>query len=369
MAEPQERQSRQNHGSTYSVLQRVALTAAILVFAWVARDLLLLLFVGVLLAVFLRTLAVWIAERTRLSSGWALLVVVLLLAGVAVGAGWLIAPRLTDEIRQLTDTLPQAANRLMERVREHPFGGWVLEQLENNTKADPQQKMVEQATTAASKTIDVVVGVVVVLFTGLYLASAPRPYVRGILRLAPKRRRQRLGEVFFAAGYTLRWWILGQLMAMTAVGLLMWIGLAIIGVPLALSLGLLAGALEFIPTIGPLLGVLPALLLALADDPQKALYVLVLYSIVQTLESYLLTPLVQEKVLELPPVVTISAQVLFTWTLGPVGLLIAVPFVAVVIVATQMLYVEDLLGDRMRLVAEKEARKEVSESDYMKGLE
>src|SRR5688572_17619766 len=186
--------------------------------------------------------------------------------------------------------------------------------------------------------------------------------------MLPPARRRRIAEVLFAGGYTLRWWILGQLLSMTIVGLLMGIGLAIIGVPMAFALGVVAGLFEFVPTIGPIFGLLPALVLSLAEEPQSALYVLALYIGVQTIESYLLTPLVQERVLELPPMVTIATQVLFAWTLGPVGLLIAVPFVAFVVVAVQMLYVKDFLGDRIEIHAEKEGRAELESSDALQGI-
>ena len=225
-----------------------------------------------------------------------------------------------------------------------------------------------RASTAASKLMDAIVGAAIILFSGLYLAAAPSPYQRGLLRLVPMAARRRTAEVMFAVGYTLRWWLLGQLLSMTVVGVLMGVGLAVLGVPLAFALGVLAGLFEFVPTIGPVIGLVPALLLALAEDPRTALYVLILYGIVQTVESYLLTPLVQERVLALPPVVTIATQVLFGWTLGAVGLLVAVPFVAMAVVIVQMVYVEDTLGDRMTLAAEREGRRELEATDVLEGV-
>jgi predicted PurR-regulated permease PerM len=355
-------------GRAFSTLGRVVLIVLGLLLVWIARDLLLLLFAGILLAVFLRTLATWIAERSRLSQGWSLAVVVLGLLGVITLAGFLFAPSLSDQVRQLADTLPQAASRLEARVRQTTFGGWAMEQWKGSGGAGQQDKVMDQATTAARKVMDGIVAAAIVLFTGLYLAAAPAPYQRGLLRLLPKTRRRRFGEVMFAVGYTLRWWLLGQLLSMTVVGLLMGVGLALIGVPLAFALGVLAGLFEFIPTIGPVIGLLPALLLALAEDPRTALYVLILYGVVQTVESYLLTPMVQERVLELPPVVTIATQVLFGWTLGAVGLLVAVPFVAMTVTIVQMLYVEDTLGDGMHVHAEEHGRRELEAADLLEGI-
>jgi predicted PurR-regulated permease PerM len=364
------------------------------VFAWLAMDLLLLLFAGILLAIFLRSLATAVSERTPLSNGWALLAVVLALLGSTVGAGVLFAPQLAKETQQLAETLPDAVEELEQQIRTTDFGGWILDrvieratQQNENSRENPdndeeekkrqasrkpppaqqepgaeeeeekpklqdaQDAVVEQAAGVAWRVVDGLIAFVIILFTGLYLAAHPQPYVRGLLRMFPLARRHRIGEVLYACGYTLRWWLFGQLLAMAVVGVLMGVGLAIIGVPLAFALGVVAGLFEFIPTIGPMLGVLPALLLAVTDSGTKALWVLGLYSVVQTFEAYLLTPLVQQRVVHLPPVVTISAQVFAAWTVGPLGLLIAVPLVAVVMVVVQMLYVENFLGDDMEVEA------------------
>lgn len=353
-------------------MQRVILAALIAGFLWIARDLLLLIFAGILLAVLLRTLAVWVADRTGLRLGWSLAIVSVALFGGMILAGVLFAPRLAEEIRQLSQTLPQSVSKLRDQVQQTTFGAWVLDQIGTGGGQEqggqPQEQMQERAKVALRKVMDGLVAFAIILFAGLYFAAQPEPYQRGLVRLLPQARRQRTAEVLFASGYTLRWWLLGQLLSMTVVGLLMGIGLAIIGVPMAFALGVLAGLFEFVPTIGPIFGLLPALLLSLAESPQSALWVLGLYAFVQTVESYLLTPLVQERVLELPPMVTIATQVLFAWTLGPVGLLIAVPFVAVAMVVVEMLYVKDFLGDSIRVHAEDEGRRELEQSDALRGV-
>lgn len=374
------------------------------VLVWLAIDLLLLLFAGILLAIFLRSLALGISNYTPVSTGWALLLVVLTLLGTAVGAGFLFAPQLAKETQLLAETLPEAMEKIEGQIRENTFGDWLLDRVidratrpnperegegqggekkQENTGSpveqrarqpagdragdgdgqdpeeeaqkpalkDAQEAVVDQAAGAAWRVVDGLIALVLVIFAGLYLAAHPQPYIRGVLRMFPLARRHRIGEVMYACGYTLRWWLFGQLLAMAVVGVLMGVGLAIIGVPLAFALGVLAGLFEFIPTLGPMLGLLPALLLALTQGSNTAFWVLGLYSVVQTFEAYLLTPLVQQRVVHLPPVVTIITQVFFAWTVGPIGLLIAVPLVAVIMVIVQMLYVEDFLGDDMKVDA------------------
>ena len=347
---------------------RAILLASAALSIWFALDLLLLLFTGVLLAVFLRTIASWVSGVTGLSLRWSLLAVVLAIAGGMVLAGWLYAPRLAEQSDQLTETLPQAFRDLTSWLRQYSWGRWVLEQLPSG--ASESGDVVQPARRALGGLISAGVGVLVVLFTGLYLAAEPAPYVRGLLRLVPPRSRRRVAETMYVVAHVLRWWLVGQALAMLLVGLAMGFGLAAIGVQLALLIGVLAGLFEFVPFLGPLLALGPALLLALTVSTKTAAYVVVLYGIVQTLESYVVTPLVQRKALELPPVLTITAQVGLSWAAGPLGLLVAVPLVAASMVVVEMLYVKDRLRDRIRPEFEDVARKQVEEEEdgLLRGL-
>lgn len=353
----------------------IALAIGGALFVWFALDLLLLLFAGLLFAIFLRTLSHAVASRTPLGDGLALAAVILVLLGVAGGAGMLFSNQLAAQAEEISERVPQAAKTLMDRLEQSSWGNWLVDQVRGEDGevapggAMGQGQMVQQATGAARWVLDGLIGVVVVMFVGIYLAASPARYIRGLLHLVPIRRRERMGEVLYAIGYTLKWWLFGQLLAMVLVGVVMGTGLALIGVPLAFGLGVLAGLFEFIPTIGPILGVLPALLLAVVDAPQKAVYVLMLYGVLQGLEAYLITPLVQQRVVHLPPVLTISAQMLFAARLGPIGLIIAVPLMAVIQVTIQMLYVKDVLTDRLELTAEEEGRRELEEAGHLQSLQ
>ena len=340
-------------------LTRGLLVVGALLLVWLALHLLLLLFAGILLAILLRTLAAALTRYTGLPVGVSLAVVCLTLVSVLVLGGWLYAPQLAEQSDQLTETLPTVAADMTSWLRQYSWGEWVLDQF---TEQVEDADMAGQATNAARGVINTVIAVIIVLFVGVYLAAQPAPYIRGLLYLVPLSRRVRVAETLFAIKHVLRWWLVGQVLAMTLVGLTMGIGLAVIGVPFSFLLGVLAGLFEFIPLVGPVLAVGPALLLALAAGPQQAVSVLILYLAVQTLESYVLTPLVQQRTVELPPVVTITAQVALSWLAGPIGLVVAVPLTAAAMVATQMLYVEDALDDdRAAPEFESEAQREVAE--------
>jgi predicted PurR-regulated permease PerM len=185
----------------------------------------------------------------------------------------------------------------------------------------------------------------IIFFIGLYGAMEPEVYKRGFLRLIPKPRRIRVAQVLSEINETLKWWLIGKFFGMAVIGVFTTIGLWLLGIPLALILGLIAAILTFIPNIGPILALAPALLFGLTVSPEQALYVALLYIGIQAVESYVLTPLVQRKTIELPPALTLATQVFLGVSLGGLGVALATPLTAVGVVATKMLYVEDGLED------------------------
>jgi predicted PurR-regulated permease PerM len=201
----------------------------------------------------------------------------------------------------------------------------------------------------------------VVLFTGLFLAFDPAMYVRGAIRLCPPAYRIRFGEVLGGIGYTLKWWLIGQGITMLCIAVATWIGLALLGVPLALVLGVIAGLFNFIPNFGPLFSAVPATLLALTVGPDRAIGVIVMFIVLQNLEGNLLTPLIQRKAVDLPPAIGIIAQILLGILVGALGLILAWPIAAAVVVAVKMMYVEDVLGDEIP-TPDDENKKEVREA-------
>jgi predicted PurR-regulated permease PerM len=206
------------------------------------------------------------------------------------------------------------------------------------------------------------VAVVVVAVVGIYLAAQPRLYVRGFLHLLPFHVRPRAAEIFREVGFVLRRWMIAQLIPMGVIGILTAVGLKIIGVEMWLTLGILAALFNFIPNFGPIISFVPALLFAIADDPSKALWVVALYVFAQSLEGYVLTPLVQRKAVELPPAVLILTQLLVGNLGGGIGLLLAAPLTAAAMVVIKMAYVRDALDDPVKVPSDREEEKDGSRS-------
>lgn len=341
--------SDRDGGMMRRVLMAVAIAAAafiILMFFWYAAQIVLLVFGGVLLAIFLRALSDPLARRTRLSEGWALGLVVLLLVIVIGGGLAALGPSIANQVDKLTQQVPESWDQLKQQIGQYGWGEWLLGQAGGSGEAMPDGgQMVRQATGYAATALWAITAFVFILFIGLFVAADPPLYRTGLMHLVPRNQRPRAAEVLDTLGSVLQWWLLGKAVSMALVGVLTTVGLWIIGVPLALVLGILAMLLAFIPNIGPILAAIPALLIAFVESPATALIVLALYIGVQTVESYLITPLIQQRTIALPPALTVTAQALMGLFMGVLGLLFATPLVAAVLVLAKMLYVENALGD------------------------
>jgi predicted PurR-regulated permease PerM len=167
------------------------------------------------------------------------------------------------------------------------------------------------------------------------------------MHLFPHRARARAGEVLSEIAAVLRKWLVTQLIAMVVIGTVTTIVLLLLGVKAAFALGFIAGLLEFIPTFGPILSAVPAIAMGFVDSPEKALYVVIAYGGIQFLENNLLIPALMRGGMDLPPALTMVAQALMVLVFGFLGLMVAVPLTAAVLVAIKMLYVEGVVGDRI----------------------
>ena len=332
--------------------------AAVVVLAFLrqAAFVLLLFFTATVFALFLSGVADFVSDRTPLTRPWALALAVLLLVGFFVGAGFLIGPNVSQQFGQLTQTIPNSIEEVRSRLEQSGWGQWVVSHAPSAQEVAPSgSDVLGQISGVFSTALSALANLFVVVFAGLYLAIDPGLYVNGALHLVHRRKRDRVREVLEAMGHAVRRWVTGRLLSQLVVGVLTTVGLWIIGMPLALALGLLAAVLTFIPNLGPVLALIPALLVALLQGPDMVLYTFVLYLGVQAVESYLITPLIQQHAVSIPPALLITAQILLGLWAGVLGLLMATPLTVVVLVAIQMLYVEDVLGDEVEVMGDAEA--------------
>jgi predicted PurR-regulated permease PerM len=375
---PEDPRARQVGWRTRDILRAAAVVAGVYValeLLWIGRSVFLLGFLGVLFGIVLSA-GVDRLERFHIPRGLGAALLVLLLLGGLVGIGFLTAPQISRQAREIGEQLPQAVEQVREWV-EQRVGG-VAEVLQGPDAAgaggegqggqdgrqggageaapSPGEGVAQQLAGASrtffsffSSTIAVLAGIVVVLFVSIFVAADPGLYHKGLMHLFPHRTRAKAGEVLSATATTLRRWLLMQLIAMVVIGGVTTVTLLLLDIEGALALGLIAGLLEFIPYVGPILSAVPAIGMALLDSPEKALWVAVAYLAIQQLEGVVLQPLLMKEGLELPPVLTILGQALFSIVFGFMGLLVAVPLLASVLIPVKMLYVRDVVGDEVTI--------------------
>lgn len=324
----------------------LVVVAVLVIVAWLAFDFLLLLFAAILFGVLINGISGWISEKTPLSRNLSMgLFFVLFLTMVGL-FGWLVAPSISDQIDALSESLPKAVERLRERADDSEWVSRLMAYQDSLKEAVSPGDGFSLVTSVLSSIGGALTSFVVAFAIGVCLALNPRVYVDGFVKLIPLGYRARVHEVLSESGSTLQSWLIAKLIEMLLIGVLTTLGLWLLGIELALVLGLIAGLLSFIPNIGPVIAVIPALLLGSLEGTRTMLYVAGLYAVVQALESYLFTPWMQNRIVSVPPALTISMQLLFGLLAGTLGLLLATPLGAVAMVMVRMLYVEDVLGDR-----------------------
>jgi len=325
----------------------VALILAVADLLVITGSILLLVFAGLLFGALLHGVSQWLTERSGLPQTAAYLIVVSALIAI-IAAGFIhLGSQIVQRWDQLWSEMVVAVENGQRQLQEQGWSSSVLptqDEIESMVK-DGDSQILPRMLGGLAWVAWAMAGAFVIFFIGIYAAYDPGLYKTGILKLFPLPLRPRILEVSRQLGFATRRWILGRLMSMAFVGVVTAIGLGFLGVPMFGTLGVLSALCTFIPNIGPLLAAVPQLLLAVNSGGNTVLYVLVFILILEGVESYLVTPMIQKYEVSLPPLLTIAAQFLMGALLGIIGLMMAAPLVVVATVLIQMLYIEDRLGD------------------------
>lgn len=343
---------RRERRSEPEFIRRVLITigiAALAAAVYLLSDVILLIFGAVLVAVVLRALARPIQAGTSMGERLALLASALVVAALLIGTGYLFGSQIRDQLVSLSGTLPEAAQSL---ARAFPNAT-----LPDLLKGSSIGGLLTNAITWGTTIFGALASLVIVLVAGIYIAIKPRTYRDGFLMLFPTPRQPEIADTLDAAGEALRLWLGGQVLAMVIVGVLVAIGLTLVGVPSPLALGVIAGMTEFVPIAGPVLGAIPALLLASTQGWHTVGWTLLVFVIVQQLESNVIMPLIAGRVVALAPAVGLFAVIVMGVLFGPLGLLLGYPLAVVADVAIRKLYVEQTLGERVAISGERGKRK------------
>ncbi len=336
-----------------------AALAAVLLIALVLRtaDVLLVVFLAVILAVYLRALAAFMVHRLRVPPSLGLAAAVTTTLAVLGGIVLLIAPALVDQVHDLLAGLPRfladldrTISQLAERVpalRRSPAAD-----TEPGVLASSLSELFAAIRGAAvpylKGSLEVLIEGVSVFVMALYLARHPAVYVNGVVALVPPARRPLARQILPDLGSTLRSWVIGQITAMLLLGLLTTLGLWALGVPYFLAFGAFAGLAAIVPFFGTLAStLLPALFALSSGGVGKMLAVAALGIVVHLIEANLVAPQVMERQVNLPPVLTIAGVLLMARLFGTIGLLVAVPILAVILVLVRHILLGEVYGDQV----------------------
>lgn len=311
------------------------------ILAWQLRALLLMFFGALVVATVFRAFSDRLERLIGCRPSLAVGLSITLILAVAIGLVALFGSHIVQQVQTLRVTLPIAWHAFEARMGDLGLGEQI-KHLAESVRAPGGSSFSAFAGTILSIGSGIA-DVIVVIVAGVFLATQPRFYLTGAVKLIPPGKRALALEAITESEGALRLWLRGQLIAMVVVGLLTGFGLWALGMPSALTLGLLAGVLEFIPFAGPILSMFPAILLALAVGPDLALWVLLLYFAVQQFEGYILTPLVQQYAVDLPGVVLLFALIAFGALFGTLGVILAAPLTVVSYVLVKRLYVIETL--------------------------
>lgn len=324
----------------------VALVAAAGVALWYLRDLVLLVFAAILFAIALRALAAVVMQATGLGDDFSLIVSAVVVA-LAVGLFFaVLGAQLQAQLIQLRDQLPELLSPLESWLGVRNIGDWLADRAE---AVISETTLISRLAGLSGWAVTLLGNTVLIVVAGFYIALRPRLYLDGLLLIFPPELRGRGAQTLEVLGAALRRWLLGQVVAMLAVGSLTFLGLWALGIESALALGFIAGILEFIPFLGPVLAAAPAVAMALALDSATAVWVVALYIAIQQIEGNVLGPLIQQRAVALPPAVTLFALLAFGILFGPLGVLLAAPLAVVCLIAVKQLWVHDALGEAVSL--------------------
>ena len=324
-------------------LARVALSTlvvcavvSLVALAWVIRQILLLFFAAVLLAVIIWSAAELLRKVLPLGRKAAVLLAFLLILVLVLALALLMGAQVIEQLYALRDAVPLAVSELKNR-----FG---LDVQNWFTHTD-YTTWLEGALGYVPGVFGTVSSLILVVAGGVFLALDPEGHREGALLLVPREKRDRLRQTLDLAGKALQRWLASQVLAMIIIGGATAAVLTLLRVPSALALGLIAGLLEFVPYVGAIVAYVPLGLAAIVQGGSTFWWVLGAYVLIQQSEGNILMPLLQKRTVQVPPVVALFSVVGLALIFGPLGIVLGVPLTVVLLVALRELYITDVLGE------------------------
>jgi predicted PurR-regulated permease PerM len=317
---------------------------------WEVRQALLIALGSIVLAIMLSEIAFLIGRWCRLGRGPALALATLLVVALIGGTLWLFGTRLSSELSDVLHRVEQSEQQLRGLLAKQG-----LQQMGQNL-AQGGASMIEQSLHYMLAAGPTLAGrLIVLLIAALYMAAQPELYRQGLIQLFAPRLRPKAAEAIDLIGRSLRLWLAGQLILMILVGVLSFLATLLIGLPSPAALGLIAGITEAIPYVGPFIGGIPAVLVALTQGATPALWTIGAFLGIHVLEGYLVAPLIQRWFVTIPPALVLIALVVAGMLFGWIGIVFATPLTVVCFMAVKVLYVRDTLKQPTPMPGEEQA--------------
>ena len=315
---------------------------------WKLADVLLLAFGAVLVAILLHAASDALVRYLRVPERWSLTLASLVIFALFLAIIALFGTQVRSQFSSVVERLPFAIDNFSKHLGIGPVSD-DLSEIVNNA---PAGGMAARLAGIGGAILDGLADFILVVIAGLYIAAAPRLYEQGFVKLFPIRHHERVESTLEASGKALRLWLTSQLIAMSCVAVLSTMAFWLIGLPSAIALGLIAGLADFIPFLGPILGALPAVLIAFSISGETALWTILAVIVIQQLEGNVIFPLVARSVISIPPALALFAILIGSVLFGTLGLIFGFPLAVVTYVLVKKLYVRETLGERTEVPGE-----------------
>ena len=316
----------------------VALLVGVILVARVAFNVLLMMLAGSLIAVYFHGFGDIIQRRTRWKRTWAMTASLIISFLVLGGLLWFMGAKIQVQIAQLSSTLPHTVSTFKAKLGETPVGQKVLESVSGGNS----DSLMTTVQTFLGTSFGVLGDIYIILLLGVFFTASPSIYKNGILLLVPKPKKELGKHIMDRISLSLKGWLKGMMVSIVLITVLISVALTIIGIPMTMVLGLITGILELVPNLGSLLAMIPGVLLALTISTNTAIVVALVYIVSQTITANIVTPLIQKKIINLPPALTLVSQLIMGTLSGALGIILAVPLLAIIIILIDELYVKKI---------------------------
>lgn len=315
----------------------LALTITLLAVFKVALGSLMLVLTGILLAVYLLGCAS-LLEKLRIPYKLSVVLSVLLNVALLVGFFWFVGARIQSQVAELSQKIPQSIAQIKEAIQQSPLGQKALDLLSFSGGKTKTLSLLKQF---FSSTFGILSDVYIILLFAIFFTASPGTYKKGLIKLIPPSGQDKTNKILATIHKKFKSWILGRIIGFFIISIFTGVSLWILGMPLVLTLALIAGILNFIPNFGPIIALIPAVLLALLQGFTMVPWVIALYTVVQIIQSAVTLPLITKKMVNVPPILVLFAQVVLGIIIGFWGLLMAIPVIIIIMTIVKKVYLKE----------------------------